>query len=245
MLIPVTMQPVKIAIVENEVIIADSICATLTDLGYNVLEPCSTYKEAVALLKEDAPDIAIIDIHLGDDDGVDVARYIKEQLNIPFIFLTANTDTTTVNRARAVNPDAYLSKPFKKTDLFAAIEVAIYNARETPLAGLKPLSKQKDHIFIKDGDYFVKVKLDEILYLSSEHVYVTVHTLQRKFLVRSSLQDYLKKFDPEKFIRVHRSYAVNVEKIEKMNAAYIVINGQEVPISKNYRDILSDQLDIN
>lgn len=96
----------------------------------------------------------------------------------------------------------------------------------------------KEAIFIKEGHNFHKVKFDDITYLSSEHVYVTIHTTQKKFLVRASLQKYLGKFDPAKFVRIHQRYAVNIDKVEKINSVYLIVNNEEIPLSKNYHRTL-------
>jgi two-component system response regulator LytT len=242
------MQKIRIGVVEDEVIIADSICAVLTDLGYDVAEPCRNYEEAINMLKDVRPDLVLLDINLGKGpDGIEVGNYLRLNNDIPFIFLSANSDAATVERAKLLNPNAYLVKPFQKNDLYAAIEIAFHNfsnvkpATPSALAGLKMPGSA---MFIKDGHYFHKVNYSDILYLSADHVYVNVHTAQRKFLVRATMQDYLEKFDPEKFVRTHRSYAVNIDKVDKINMAYVIINGEEVPISKNYRDTLLSRLNI-
>ena len=231
-------------------IIADDIQALLLEMGYDCTEPCGNYGEAIAMLTDQRPDMAILDVNLGGKkDGVDVAKYIRANMNIPFIFLTANSDPATVARARETLPNAYLVKPFQKGDLYTAIEVALYNFShsgknepvKTPDAGKKIL---QNSLFIKEGEYFHKVPFDEILYLSSEHVYVTIHTVKKKFLVRASMQEYLENFDPEKFMRVHRSYVANINKVEKINTANIIIEGQEIPISKNFREELLKLLNI-
>ena len=236
------MEKIKICIVEDEVIIADDIQALLLEMGYECLDPCGSYEEGVAMLEEKKPDLAILDINIGGKrDGVDVAKYIRANMDIPFIFLTANSDPATVARARETFPDAYLVKPFQKGDLYTAIEVALYNYNHAKnndrikavRVGAKPL---QNSLFIKEGDYFHKVLFNDIIYLGSEHVYVTVHTKQRKFLVRASMQEYLENFDPAKFIRVHRSYVANIELLEKINTSTIVVGGEEIPISKNYRE---------
>lgn len=102
----------------------------------------------------------------------------------------------------------------------------------------------REAIFIKEGDNFHKVRYDDITYLSSEHVYVTIHTVTKKFLVRASLQEYLGKFDPNRFIRIHQRYAVNIDKVERINSVYLVVNNEEIPVSKSYHQILLRSLDL-
>jgi len=235
---------IKIGIVEDEVIIADSIRIALESLGYETPEPCVNYDQAIAMLESQRPDLALLDIKMRKSkDGIEVARYIRERLDIPIIFLTANSDAETLQRAKTVKPNAFLTKPFQKADLYIAIEIALSNF--IPAQGKTKKEGQllaKDAIFIKEGHYFHKVKLDEIIYLSSEHVYVTVHTTHKNFLVRSSLQDYLQKFDPAKIVRVHQRYAVNISKVDKINSAYLLIDKIEIPVSKSYHETLMASL---
>jgi len=243
------MKKIKIGVVEDELIIADDIVALLTEMDYDTAEPCGNFEDAINMLNNDKPDLAILDVNLGDKlDGVDIARYIRTHLNIPFIFLTANSDAATVKRARETMPNAYLVKPFQKADIYTAIEVALYNfdhsKNNPPIKKDATNNQQRDYIFIKEGDYFHKVTHDEILYLSSEHIYVTVHTARKKFLIRTSMQEYIETLGADKFVRVHRSYAINLDKIDKINTATLLVGTQEIPVSKNYRDVLMRMLNI-
>ena len=238
---------IKIGIVEDEAIIADDLQDLLISMGYACPDPCVNFKTAIAMLQAEAPDLVLLDINLyGKPDGIRIASYIRANLNIPFIFLTANTDADTVAMAKETRPDAYLVKPFQKADLYTAIEIALYNFNYNKrTAPRNSKSALNDTLFIKDGDYFHKVNVDDILYLSSEHVYVTVHTAQRKFLVRTSMQEYLEHFDPSLFVRVHRSHVVNIKQINKINSNCVYIGTDEVPMSKNHREDLLKMLNLS
>jgi len=245
------MGKIRIGLVEDEVIIADDLQALLVGLGYDCADPCGTYEEAIEMLETCKPELAILDINIGSKrDGIDVAKYIRANFDIPFIFLTASSDVNTVARARETLPNAYLVKPFQKEDLYTAIEVAVYNFNHQNKVVVPDATKAagrqvRDSLFIKEGDYFHKVRFDDILYLSSEHVYVTVHTEKRKYLVRSSMQEFLEGFDASQFIRVHRSYVVNINKVEKINTSTILLPQQlEVPLSKNCREELLKSLHV-
>ena len=193
------------------------------------------------------PDIVLVDINLsGRPDGLRVAKYITEKLNKPFIFLTANSDPETVASAREFRPSAYLVKPFQKADIYTAIEIALYNFHNERKLEREPLSSKlvTDALFVRDGEFFNKVRFDDIVYLSSEHVYVTIHTQQKKYLVRSTMQEYLDNFDPALFMKVHRSYVVNLKWIERINTQTITAGGIEIPVSRPLRDELLRRLRI-
>ncbi len=116
--------------VDDEVIIADDLCSTLNTLGYDVLEPALSYKQAIETLDTESVDLAILDINLGGKKtGMDVAEYIQEHLRIPFIYLSSHTDTKTLELAKNTMPYAYLVKPYGATDVMTAIEIAFNNQK--------------------------------------------------------------------------------------------------------------------
>ncbi|KYG83434.1 MULTISPECIES: response regulator transcription factor [Roseivirga] len=120
----------RILVVDDEVIIADDLCSTLNGLGYDALEPALSYKQAIDMLSTETVDLAILDINLGGrKTGMDVAEYIQEALEIPFIYLSSHTDTKTLELAKNTMPYAYLVKPYGASDVMAAIEIAFNNQK--------------------------------------------------------------------------------------------------------------------
>lgn len=236
------MNTVKIAVVEDEIIIADNICESLQALGYNVLEPAITFTEGKELIDSELPDIAILDIHLsGRKDGVDLAFYIKETYDMPFIFLTAHADKATVERAKIVNPPAYLIKPFTKEELYSSIEVALFNHEQNKIQEGK--IEQKKFVFIKQKTHFLKLRLENIIFLKSDHVYLEIHMVNKeKYVIRESLADFESKLNTD-FIRIHRSYLVNFTHIDLVDAKTIKVASSELPLSKQFRPILLEKME--
>lgn len=233
------MNEVKILVVEDELLIADNISNTLTDLGYSVLEPVINYTEAVNAIDLYNPDIAILDINLsGFKSGIDLAHLINEKYNFPFIFLTSNTDKETIDVAKKVSPPAYLVKPFTQEELYSAIEIALYNySTKTNQENTKKDNLLiNNSLFFKDRGVYVKVKFEEILYIKSDHVYVEIVLLNdKKYVVRLGLNDILEKTS-NKFIRVHRSYIVNTDYIDEIQSSKLIVNEVEIPLGKKYKD---------
>jgi DNA-binding LytR/AlgR family response regulator len=242
------MSKIKIGVVEDEVIIADSICAVLRQLGYETCEPSTRYSEALEMIKTEKPDLLLLDINLaGSKDGIQLAAEIKTRFDLPFIFLTANSDSATVERAKTVEPPAYLVKPFNKNELYTSIEICLSNYALQKHKTTQATSHSEnfivnDAIFIKDGYTFVKVFLKDIYYLQSDHVYVKVITKDKEFLIRSSLQHYAENFDPQKFFRIGKSHIINVDHIQKLDGASVTIKGNVLPMAKQFRDELLKRL---
>lgn len=242
------MSVLKIGIVEDELVIARTILNTLEELGYSHCGPAINYTEALEMLEDNKPDLLLLDIQLsGRKDGIDVAQKLNETYQIPFIFLTANSDIDTIDRAKKVKPHAYIVKPFTKEELFAAIEIAFSNfAGNRQIIKTVPASHYgKDFMFVKDGYVFRKIFFNELVYLESDANYVTLHLKsQKKVVVRSTLNDFVEQIDPGIFIRIHRSYSVNISLIEDIFPTEIATHGIKIPIGKSYREDLLKALGI-
>ena len=235
------MKKVKILVVEDEILIADNICDTLEELGYEALEPAINYTEAIETIENEKPDLAILDIQLsGTKTGIDVAKEILDNYNFPFIFLTSNADLSTINEAKKVTPSAYLVKPFSKNELFSSIEVALYNyAKKAELLNNENLVI-KDALFLKEKGVYQKVRFEDILYLKSAHIYMEIIMKdKRKSVIRGSLNDIINHLTTD-FIRVHRGFIINTKHLQQIESTILMVNNEIIPIGKKYRqDILN------
>jgi PAS domain S-box-containing protein len=120
-------KPTKILITEDEMIVALDLEMRLKKMGYECLR-ASTGELAVSIAAEEAPDIVLMDICLpGEIDGIAAAERLKLTHNIPIIYLTANADEHTLQRAQVTHPASYLLKPFKERELQICIEMALIN----------------------------------------------------------------------------------------------------------------------
>ena len=237
------MSKVLIGIVEDEMIIADTIAATLRKLGYECTEPCNTYTAAIEMLDRDKPDLVLVDIQLaGKASGIELGEKIRESYDIPFVFLTSNSDPNTVQNAVKAKPDAYIVKPFSKDDLFTAIEVALFkkDSQASSNSG-ESISVKADSIFLKEDGQLVKVEFSNIKYLMSDHVYLEVHLEGRRHIVRMKLDDLLNRL-PDYFIQVHRRFAINLNKITSISPGFLMIGDNEIPISKSHKDDLMNRI---
>jgi len=121
------MASAKILVVEDESIIAQDIQASLKHAGYAVPAVAASGEEAIKKAAETHPDLVLMDIHLqGAMDGVEAARQISTQFHIPVIYLTANADDSTFERAKITEPFGYILKPFEERELSTTIEIALY-----------------------------------------------------------------------------------------------------------------------
>ena len=170
---------VNILIVEDEYITQETIRGALTELGYGVSGDAMNADEALAVLEKRETDLAILDVQIqGDRDGIWVAQKIREKYNIPFIFLTSNSDKRTVSQAALTKPNGYLVKPFNKADIFASIEIALKNfSASTQNQPVENLAENdalnfKEHLFLKEQHLFIKVNKTDILFIKSDGHYL-------------------------------------------------------------------------
>jgi len=229
------MEKIKILVVEDEIIIADHLCDTLEDLGYLPLEPAINYSDAITQISDEIPDIAILDIELGGrKSGIDLAQYIIENYNFPFIFLTSNTDPQTVEKAKKVNPPAYLTKPFTKESIYTAIEITLSNSKKIETLNEDNYAKN-DSFFIKENGAFFKIHFNDILYLKSDHVYTEIKLKDGKIkVVRIALNTIINKLNNQ-FIRVHRSYIINQNYLTEVQTNSLTILNDTIPIGMKFK----------
>lgn len=124
------MESERILIVEDEKIIALDLQRRLERFGYTICDTASEGDEAVRKAAEHRPDIILMDIMLaGVVDGIEAAKAIKRDLQIPVIFLTAYADERTLERAKEAEPFGYILKPFKERELYTTIDIALYKYR--------------------------------------------------------------------------------------------------------------------
>ncbi|GAB4034506.1 response regulator [Spirosoma jeollabukense] len=244
-------EPTSILIVEDEAILALDLCVRLEAEGYTIVGTATTGRQALALYEQQPADIIICDINLrGDWTGIDTARKLKAHRPVPIIYLSALTDRMTLDLAKDTKPAAYLTKPVTTDNLRIAIEIALSNFAElsskpkTPDIQSIPLTAREgeailqvgEYIFIKQNYQFVRLHQAEVLYAEAEDKYTTLVTTTRKFVLRLSLAVLLQRLMDMTLVRVHRSYAVNLGRVDSFNDYEIQVPGQTLPLGRVYKD---------
>ena len=232
----------RILIVEDEMIIAADISIQLSQLGYEVTGINTNAKDAISTIENNPPDIILMDITLkGQMNGIQTAQYILEYFKIPVIFLTSNSDKATFQQAISAQPYAYITKPFQKKDLKRGIELTLKRIeKEEKINPQKQhdLSTMDDRLFIKDKDQMVKLIFDTVLYLQADRNYCKIFTAEKDYFVSTPLRSFEAESPKKKFIRVHRSYIVNLDKIDTISEfrEYVTIQNHIIPVSRRNRE---------
>lgn len=215
----------KILLVEDDFLNRRLTKKLLLENNYSVLE-AQNADDAFSIIKSESVDFVILDINLGDDerDGISIAQEIKSKHQIPFTFLTAYDNSKIINKALDSNPNSFLTKPFKNTDLIAAIELGIRQYKKPTKATL----------FVKEDGYTFEILTDDICYLEANRNYLQVHTQNKIYSIRNTISNIIESLPANNFVQVHRAFIINKDKIDKLNKKKIIINNVEIPISKNY-----------
>jgi len=231
----------KIYIVEDEPLIADTIAHVLDKEGYTVCGITDNAKEALYDIEELQPDLILLDINIiGDITGIMLAEKINEKFDIPFIFLTSLSDKDTLNKVKQSNPSGFLSKPFNEAGLRSNIEIALFKHQQ--------IQEEKNLInntfFIKNKGELIKIDKTAIQYLEAYDNYAKLICEKKEYLLSFTLKTMCEKLTDKNFIRIHRSYLININKIDSLFEGYVFINHKKLPIGKSYKKDLMDSISL-
>lgn len=214
------MSKLSIIIIEDEFFVSNHLRDIVESLGHNVK---SVFHSGEAFMEYESKnyDLAFVDIQLaGELTGIDIAHQLNA-INKPFTYITANNEQKTLKEAALSKPCGYISKPFSEMDINAAIEI---------------MAAQIDNkIEVRTKEGVMEVDPKEVYYIKSDNVYIEIATLNGILTERKLLKDIEREL-PDYFTRVHRSYLVNKTLIQKKSPTNLVVNGQNIPLSRSFKD---------
>lgn len=202
----------------------------------DILGVFDSAEDALPFIEEKKVDILFLDIDMPDLNGIE---FRKQALEIPVcVFITAHPEHAV--ESFQIETLDFIVKPLK-LDRFTQTVSRIEEFMEIKLkASLFEASIGGDTIYIKEGHDQTKVKLHEILYLEALKDYTLIITDKKRHCVLSSIGNLLKEDHFQSFIRIHRSYAVQKQFIQKMNSTEIILNNNVViPVGRSYKENLN------
>lgn len=180
--------------------------------------------QALDYLQKEQVDLILLDIKMPDISGIDFFSSLQKKPLV--IFTTAYSEhAVTSFELDAVD---YLLKPFSLARFIKGCNKAyeLYNFRNA--------TEPTDHLFIKTGYEQIKVMIEDILYAEATGNYVSFVLKDKTILSRSTFSEVLTLLPADKFVRVHRSYLVAINKIEKADRQQVLINKKSIPVSEAY-----------
>lgn len=241
----------KILIVDDEMIVAANISTVFTNLGYEVIGIYTTTEDALQTIDIHPPDIILLDVHMeGNIDGIAAALIIFEDHKIPVIFLTDSPDEETFKRAIATKPYAFIKKPFTNLDLQRGVELTI----ERMLAERVQSSDESEHhiatmddrLFIHHKNLLKKVEYTDLLYVEANRNYCNIQTKDYKYLITLPLGTVEAVLPEDQFVRVHRSYVVNLPLVDAISdqVEYLTIREFNIPVSRRMREHVTSRINM-
>lgn len=189
--------------------------------------------QALAYLQDNPTDLIFLDIHMPDLSGIELAQILPRDMKV--IFTTAYSKYAV--KGFEVAAIDYLLKPISfKRFLNACTRVQNRLGEKTDV---KEIEK---YLFVKDGYDFVRIDLSKLLYVQSDNNYVTFRENSKQVVARMTLTDTFEKLPEDKFVRVHKSFVVAINKIEKVERHQLIIQNKRIPISGTYKNNLLNRL---
>lgn len=227
--------PLKILVVEDEFITQKTICNYLEEIGYEVVGKAMNAEDAIQILENKCVDFAILDINIkGDKTGIWLANQIITKYTIPHLFLTAYSDTETIKEALKTEPLGYLIKPFQKHDLFTSIEIAVLNYS-------KKNTSKNTSLLVKHNEVYQKIDIQEILFIESDKNYLIINHINDTYRYRSTISEFENQL-PSNFIKTHKGFIVNIEKVKGFTNTQLFIEDFIIPISKTFKSPVLEKL---
>ncbi|MEM9823845.1 MAG: response regulator [Bacteroidota bacterium] len=239
------MDLVKVLIVEDKVVFAESLKADLIALGYHVVGVFRTGSEALVAVKKVAPDLIFMDINLaGQLDGIETTEMINKLFDIPVIYLTAFTDLDTLKKVQKTDHAYYLPKPYDSNRVRVAIDYTFAGiAKRT--SGYEEWYEKKEILFLRKKNTYVKVNIADILWIKGAGSFIEIHTKQKeKFVLSLNLKQFSEKCNQPNLFRVNKSYLVNLNEIDEIKGNQIFIAKNSILVSNNFVGNIADLLPI-
>ncbi|QHT69358.1 response regulator transcription factor [Rhodocytophaga rosea] len=225
----------KCLIIDDDPLVCDMLSHFVSKvdfLEYSI--QCQSGTDALNLLAVESFDLVFLDIDMPEVTGMELIKNINP--SIPVIIITSSSEFALESYNYHVID--YLLKPVNYARFYKAVQKA-YQIKKSK-ADSKPGIEE---IFIKDGHNLVKLNLKEVLYIEAVSNYVSFKTATKTYLSLMSMQK-LEESLPDNFMRIHRSYMVNIQKIDKIEAGTLFIGDKPLPISNSYKDKLLQKLNL-
>lgn len=241
------MNEITVVIVEDEFIIAEDVKLRLESAGYHVLATFDSGEAALPFILSQKPDLLIADIRLlGNMNGIELVEKVLAQCKLPVIYITANSDRATFQQAKRTHPHAFLVKPFATENLLSAVDLALDNfswdkSPDQIDPEIPPPAREEnqfvanDYLFIRTNGKYQKVAVNEILFIQALGSYLDVVAEKCTYRLSYNLSDFSRKVNLPNLLRVHRSFIINLNRIESFSETFLFLKESKIPIGRSYR----------
>jgi two-component system LytT family response regulator len=250
--------PIRALLVDDEPLAREMLREMLKDdADVEIIGECVNGSEAVQAIKAQTPELIFLDVQMPEVGGFEVLESLKPGPLPHIIFVTAYDQYAV--RAFEVHALDYLLKPFDRERFEASwrrAKAQILRERNggldqrilALLEELKAGSKYLERLVIKSGGRIFFLETDEIDWIEAEGNYVSVHSSKKTHLLRETISSLEAQLDPKKFVRIHRSSIVKIDRIQELQPWFhgeykvMLLDGTQLTLSRNYREKLQEAL---
>jgi two-component system LytT family response regulator len=227
---------IKVVIIDDEPLARSIVVEYLqTHSNIEVMQECNDGFEGIKAISQHHPDLVFLDVQMPKINGFEMLELIEQP---PSVIFTTAFDEFAMKAFEAHAVD-YLLKPFSKERFDKAIEkwTKQQAAPQTTQALLETISSQHEEqqrVVVKTGSSIRIIPIQEVLYFEAYDDYVKIHTKDGYFLKKKTMQHFENTLDEKQFVRVHRSFIIQIAEITKIDSADEVLlkNGVRVPLSR-------------
>lgn len=241
------MQALKIIIAEDVSNLEIDLQNRLTNMGFEVVALVSSPKETLDFLINKKADVVLMDTYSDlQEDGFAVAKQINEKYSIPTVFLSAEDKMDFTQQIENYGPYIFMNKPVSDNELKANILMAIHKQETETHVSMSLSSVQSPYIFVRADYRLNKIRVSEIYYLEAKKDYVIIHTNDNVYTVHATMKDMVRVLPDDIFIRTHRSYIVNIDKVFSIKYPDLIIEGKmkTIPIGGLYRKSFFEKINV-
>lgn len=223
---------IQILVVDDDNLHLEILKNKLKKLDYTHCTFANTYQDAKNILDSQIPDLILSDYYLDKNyTGVDLIKECLLNQEVPVIFITSFYGDSIFQDVIELAPMDFLSKNVTEFDLDKSIQLAMTKKREQVKT-----AKLKEYIFVKHVRDIRKLAVKDIEYIMVDGKYLSIFADNKKFLIRSTLHDFLKKL-PNDFIKIHQAYVINVKFLESISIDdnTVKVGDNTLPFSRNHK----------
>lgn len=233
---PASSPALRCLVVDDESFAIEGVVTLINKINFlTVTATCSSAIEAQEVLRKQEIDLMFLDINMPDLTGLELLESLE---NAPLTILTTAYSEYALDGYR-LNVVDYLLKPIGFQRFFQASQKAM-EVHHSRVSLRKEEGEIPSDMYIRQGDSFIKIAWEEILYVESMQNYLKLHFKEKSFVIHQTMSSLEEMLPKEAFFRIHKSFLVNTTHIEWVSGGRIFVNGKELPLSKHRKDELFD-----
>lgn len=235
---------IKCIAIDDEPLAVKKIAVYIQKVPFlELVAECRSAFEAMKVLSENSIQLIFVDINMPDMSGME---FVKSLTHKPYIVFTTAYSEYAVEGFQVEAVD-YLLKPITFNNLLKAankvknlIELSANKEKES-------IKATANHLFVKSEYKLIRIELDDIKYIESQHEYIKIHLINSKpVMTQLSLKNIEEQLPSDRFMRVHRSFIVNLKKVSVIERNRIIFDGNVyIPISDQYKEKFQEYIDGN